>query len=114
MGDDSRGVGEPLNETMCGCRGKGCECAGLTLRGSHFLILDKAEEAHALRRALSEQLNFPPVFAFGSASEKIKASTFSLVSKALPPNVKLMTLKNMPAQDGGGVLLRLAHLYEVD
>ena len=35
--DDWRGVGEPLNETMCGCRE--CHCTGLVARGSHWLTL---------------------------------------------------------------------------
>ena len=54
--DDSRGVQEPLNETMCGCNDigaapgdmgahghegdGGCECAGLTVRGVHWLVFD--------------------------------------------------------------------------
>ena len=35
--DDWRGVGEPINETMCGCRE--CHCTGLVARGSHWLTL---------------------------------------------------------------------------
>lgn len=26
--DDWRGVGEPLDETLCGCTGPGCDCTG--------------------------------------------------------------------------------------
>merc|ERR1711988_95917 len=60
--DDSRGVQEPLNETMCGCNDinagpgatgehghegdGGCLCSGLTVRGRHWLILDTIENAH--------------------------------------------------------------------
>ena len=29
--------GEPLNETMCGCRE--CHCKGLIVRGTHSLLL---------------------------------------------------------------------------
>ena len=38
----------------------------------------------------------------------------SFLAQALPPNAKLLSLKNMPAEDGhsGGMPLRLAHLYE--
>ena len=66
--DDSRGVQEPLNETMCGCNDigaapgsmgahghegdGGCECAGLTMRGRHWLIFDTVDAAHAARRTL--------------------------------------------------------------
>ena len=35
--DDQRGVGEPINETMCGC--SACACAGLVARGTHYLTL---------------------------------------------------------------------------
>ena len=35
--DDWRGVGEPINETMCGCRE--CHCTGLVARGAHWLTL---------------------------------------------------------------------------
>ena len=35
--DDFRGVGEPLNETACGCTA--CACAGLTVRGTHHVAL---------------------------------------------------------------------------
>ena len=50
-----RGVGEPLDETMCGTSGSGC--AGLTMRGSAFLVVDTIENAHATRRELVETLN---------------------------------------------------------
>merc|ERR1719443_1735262 len=66
--DDSRGVQEPLNETMCGCNdinappGKmgahghegdgGCVCAGLTVRGRHWLLFGTSEGVHAERRQL--------------------------------------------------------------
>ena len=82
--DDSRGVQEPLNETMCGCNdigadpGKmgahghegdgGCVCAGLTVRGKHWLIFDGIADAHAARRKLSEDLNFPPLVALTGSS----------------------------------------------
>merc|ERR1719197_2468774 len=58
--DDSRGVQEPLNETMCGCNDinaqpgqmgahghegdGGCWCAGLTVRGRHWLVWDTVEK----------------------------------------------------------------------
>ncbi|KAL6750127.1 hypothetical protein V8C86DRAFT_892041 [Haematococcus lacustris] len=35
--DDSRGVGENMNETMCGCRD--CACTGLIVRGSMNLVV---------------------------------------------------------------------------
>ena len=66
--DDSRGVQEPLNETMCGCNdigafpgkmGKsghegdgGCACAGLTVRGRHLLLFDTIANADQFPRWL--------------------------------------------------------------
>jgi alpha-mannosidase len=112
--DDSRGVAEPLNETMCGCTA--CDCEGLTLKGRHFVVLDNIDGAHEARRLLSEELSFPSVVGF--SKEGSSGATFSAISKALPKNVKLMTLKNMPAEDvaytKGHVLVRLAHLFQVD
>ena len=35
--DDWRGVAEPINETLCGCRD--CYCAGLIARGQHWFTL---------------------------------------------------------------------------
>ena len=35
--DDWRGVGEPINETMCGC--SACTCDGLIARGTHYITL---------------------------------------------------------------------------
>lgn len=128
--DDSRGVQEPLNETMCGCNdigatpgsmgahGRegdgGCECAGLTMRGVAYLIVDTVDNAHAQRRKLIETLNFPPTLAFGTGQD-IKVPSWSAIVAELPENIKLMTLTNN-YQDihPGTVLLRLAHMYEVD
>lgn len=65
LNDDSRGVQEPLNETMCGCNdinaapGKmganghlgdgGCLCEGLTMRGRHFLMIDTLKNVNDQR-----------------------------------------------------------------
>ena len=39
--DDSRGVAEPLNETISDCRF--CNSPGLIVRGTHFLALEVEE-----------------------------------------------------------------------
>jgi alpha-mannosidase len=129
--DDSRGVQEPLNETMCGCNdinaapgtmgahGKegdgGCECAGLTMRGRHWIIFDSVERTNAARRRLSERLNFPATLAFSAPNAVPKASaTKQTIAEALPDNVKLMTLTNNYEDiNDGKMLLRLSHLYSV-
>ena len=130
--DDSRGVQEPLNETMCGCNDinaqpgamgqngheadGGCICAGLTMRGKHYVVLDTVDNAHALRRQLIESLNFPPTLAFAAAdaSAHLKIPNATMLASALPANIKLMTVtNNYAAANDGQLLLRLAHLYSV-
>ncbi|KAJ8607976.1 hypothetical protein CTAYLR_008233 [Chrysophaeum taylorii] len=130
--DDSRGVEEPLNETMCGCNdinaapgemgeyGRegdgGCECTGLAIRGKHWLVLDRIQDSRAARRQLVERLNFPPVLVFDSDNRAALPSSLnvSAIQAALPPNVKLATItSNYAAWHDGAWLLRLAHLYEV-
>jgi len=127
--DDSRGVQEPLNETMCGCNdinadpGKmgqhghegdgGCECAGLTMRGRHLLLFDTLDNVRAERRRLSEALNFPPLLGFTPKAPPTTPPS-SALGAALPPNVKLVTLTNNYADfHHGKLLLRLSHLYAV-
>lgn len=128
--DDSRGVQEPLNETMCGCNDinaapgdmgayghegdGGCLCDGLTVRGTHWLVLDTLDNAHAARRQLVERLNFPPQLAFDPASAVPGNISYSALADVLPPNLKLVTLtSNYAAWHGGQLVLRFAHLYEV-
>lgn len=128
--DDSRGVQEPLNETMCGCNDinaapghmgenghegdGGCECAGLTVRGRHWLVWDTVEKAHASRRHLQEKLNFPPTVVFAGEDLNSKRPSFSGIQSALPKNVKLVTLTNNYADfNDGKFMIRLAHLYSI-
>jgi alpha-mannosidase len=127
--DDGRGVEEPLNETMCGCNDigaapgdmgahghegdGGCDCEGLTMRGSVYIVLDTIENAHRARRRLVETLNFPPTLGF--AKELPKVPMMSAIQGALPPNVKLMTVSNSYQKwNEGRLIFRFAHLYAVD
>ena len=127
--DDSRGVQEPLNETMCGCNDinaapgamgenghegdGGCECDGLVMRGRQWLVLDATDSAHATRRTVAESLHFPPTLAFAESGGNVQK--WSAIQEALPANVKLQTLtNNYAAFNDGQWLLRLAHLYQVD
>merc|ERR1711934_13839 len=114
--DDSRGVGEPLNETMCGCIGKECDCAGLTMRGRHWLIMDSVDRSHEARRELTERLNFAPTLAFApSASSTLQRKKFSALAADLPKNVKFQTLtSNYASANDGRVLFRLSHSYSAD
>jgi alpha-mannosidase len=126
LADDSRGVQEPLNETMCGCNdinaapGKmgqhghlgdgGCWCEGLTMRGRHWIIFDTIDKAHESRRVLSEDINFPAALTF---TAKPLTSSSTALSTAMPAGVKLVTLTNNYAKiNSGSLLLRVSHMYQ--
>lgn len=129
--DDSRGVQEPLNETMCVCNDinaapgamgehghegdGGCECAGLTMRGRHWLIFDTPTEANRAMRLRTEDLQFPATIALQTnAAAKIERPAFSAVG-TLPDNVKMMTLTDNYADlFEGRSMVRFAHLFGVD
>jgi hypothetical protein len=124
--DDSRGVQEPLNETMCGCNDigaapgamgahghegdGGCDCQGLTMRGRHFLMVDTLKNVRDQRRKLSEIINYPPTLAF--SSKAIHSADYSGLAQEFPPSVKLVTLTNNYASiNNGSYMLRLAHMF---
>eukprot|EP00051_Salpingoeca_urceolata_P027075 m.479938 g.479938 ORF g.479938 m.479938 type:complete len:1085 (+) comp21646_c0_seq1:45-3299(+) len=110
--DDRRGVGEPMNETMCGCNNgpNPCHCEGLTIKGSNYIVLDKTAAAHQARREASEQVNFDATLAFSKSEPKTK--TFSSLAADLPANVKLMTYGVVSPQYNDKVYVRLSHVYE--
>ncbi|EDQ87643.1 uncharacterized protein MONBRDRAFT_33201 [Monosiga brevicollis MX1] len=116
--DDSRGVGQPMNETMCGCRDQDpnnigqCGCAGLTIKGTNWLYLDTIPNTNAARRAGFEDLNFGPIVAFSES--KPTKPTFTGLSAALPDNVKLMTFGVVSPQYNDEVFLRLSHIFQAN
>lgn len=114
--DDELGGGV-LNETMCGCvPGDKCECAGLTMRGRHWIVMGSTDYVHAARRNLAERMNFGATVVFASSDANFSGGeNFSALAVDLPPNVKLQTLtSNYASVDEGQVLLRLSHLYAVN
>ena len=110
--DDARGVGEALNETACGC--SACECAGLTARGVHTMVVGDGPDQAVPRRTQQLLAQDPVVVAFRPAAGVERAlPEFSALAGALPPNVQLLTLKRLDDEhDGDAVLVRLAHLYQ--
>jgi hypothetical protein len=62
--DDARGVGEPLNETLCGCSDCSCQAGGLPARGRHLITAGPAPEAAVVLRQAAQQLNDPVLLAF--------------------------------------------------
>jgi len=132
MADDSRGVQEPLNETMCGCNDigakpgamgahghlgdGGCDCQGLTMRGRHFLMVDTLKNVNDQRRILAEIINYPPTLAFSRKPIVLgpnnKGVAYSMIANELPHTVKLVTLTNNYASfNNGSLMLRFSHLF---
>lgn len=109
--DDSRGVGEALDETVC----VNNTCEGLTVRGNYYMSIDPIGSGARWRRTFGQEVYSPLLLAF--AHEKMDNWISSYVTNGtlmdpnynLPLNVALITLEELT---DGNVLLRLAHLYE--
>ncbi|XP_065872513.1 probable alpha-mannosidase At5g13980 isoform X2 [Euphorbia lathyris] len=109
--DDSRGVGEALNETVCILD----KCTGLQILGKYYLRVDPLSEGAKWRRSYGQEIYSPFLLAFaeqdGGNWTNSHVTTFSAMdpSYVLPDNVAILTLQEL---DDGKVLIRLAHLYE--
>ncbi|XP_062010431.1 probable alpha-mannosidase At5g13980 isoform X2 [Rosa rugosa] len=110
--DDSRGVAEALNETVC----VSDECTGLRVLGKFYFRIDPLGDGAKWRRSFGQEIYSPLLLAFaeqdGDNWKNSHATTFSGIdsSYSLPDNVALITLQEL---DDGKILIRLAHLYEV-
>ncbi|XP_058102936.1 alpha-mannosidase At3g26720-like [Magnolia sinica] len=110
--DDSRGVAEALNETVCILD----ECTGLTVQGKFYLRIDPLGEGAKWRRTVGQEIYSPLLLAFteqdGDSWTSSHVSTFTAMdpSYSLPDNVAMITLQEL---EDRSVLLRLAHLYEM-
>ncbi|WCJ40236.1 Alpha-mannosidase [Euphorbia peplus] len=110
--DDSRGVEENLNETVCVLD----QCSGLTIQGKYYFRIDPVGEGAKWRRSFGQEIYSPLLLAFaeedGNNWMSSRVTSFSGIdsSYSLPDNVAVITLQEL---DDGKVLLRLAHLYEV-
>ncbi|XP_038973707.1 alpha-mannosidase-like isoform X1 [Phoenix dactylifera] len=111
LSDDSRGVGEPLDEQVCVDNA----CEGLTSRGNYYMSVNQLGSGAYWRRTYGQQIYSPLLLAFTHEDEArwksshITKTTMMEDGYSLPPNVALITLQVL---DDGTVLLRLAHLYE--
>ncbi|GMJ09449.1 hypothetical protein like AT5G13980 [Hibiscus trionum] len=110
--DDSRGVEEALNETVCVLD----DCRGLAVQGKYYYRIDSLGEGAKWRRSFGQEIYSPLLLAFAEEDgDKWMSShtpAFSGIdaSYSLPDNVALITLQEL---EDGKVLLRLAHLYEI-
>ncbi len=86
------------------------------IRTKNILVVDSVMSSPSQYRKLAELTNHPYTFLFSSttsASEWTSEydTSFSPMQVALPPNIRLETLKT---RENGQVLLRLAHIFEID
>jgi len=103
--DDRRGVGEALNESM-------------QVRTTEFLLFENGPVSARQQRPLSLEMNYPSHLFF--ATNYVSANSanwfrnyeteFKGISRALPKNVHLQTLRTL---DTGEVIMRLDHIYAV-
>ncbi|XP_006485097.1 probable alpha-mannosidase At5g13980 isoform X2 [Citrus sinensis] len=113
VADDNRGVSEALNETVCVFD----KCEGLTIIGKYYLRIDPVGEAAKWRRSFGQEIYSPFLLAFteqdGDHWANSHLATYSAMDTTyvLPDNVALITLQEL---DSGKILLRLAHLYEIE
>nr|GMC73704.1 probable alpha-mannosidase At5g13980 [Ipomoea batatas] len=111
--DDGRGVDEALNETVCVTD----KCAGLTVQGKYYVRIDPLGEGAKWRRSFGQEIYSPFLLAFAeqeiNEGTKFQIPTFTGIdpSYSLPDNVAIITLQEL---EDKSVLVRLAHLYEVD
>ncbi|KAL0543429.1 hypothetical protein IC582_018525 [Cucumis melo] len=111
--DDSRGVGEPLDELVCA----NDQCQGLTVRGNYYVNINQLGSGASWRRKTGQEIYSPLLLAFAHdkreswIASKVTKSTTMDPNYSLPLNVALITLQEL---NDGSVLLRLAHLYEAE
>ena len=120
LADDSRGVGEPLNETTGGMtpypdpRRVG---DGITVSGRHVLLISSPSDGMRELRAEMDKLFMPLSVFYGikgkgaEISAQKESSLGSIVGQDLPLNVHLLTLQQWNKDT---ILLRLAHQFAVD
>ncbi|XBJ15295.1 hypothetical protein VPH35_007214 [Triticum aestivum] len=109
--DDGRGVGEPLDETVC----VDSKCDGLVARGTYYVNVNKLGHGAHWRRTQGQKVYSPFLLGFAHEDESswksysvVKASMMD-ANYSLPDNVAIITLQYL---DDGTTLLRLAHLFQ--
>uniref|UniRef100_H2Z3Z4 Alpha-mannosidase n=2 Tax=Ciona savignyi TaxID=51511 RepID=H2Z3Z4_CIOSA len=106
LGEDSKGVAEPLNET-------GQFGDGLITRGKHWLLLDTVTSSAKQHRLLGEEAFMSPLVPHQADSWfNLDLALFFLIQSfivnPLPPNIHLLTLATT---NSGELLVRLEHQF---
>jgi hypothetical protein len=122
LADDSRGVGEPMNETDGGitpCPPYGNETRignGVVITGKHRILIGDQGGATLARSVMDDAFADPLVFVGSSAAGDkpiFRVSNFSGLADALPPNVMLITRSVLYGESVTTFLIRLGHQYGV-
>ena len=127
LGDDGRGVGEPMNETDAGMShyppyGDATRYGdGVVATGIHRIMIGGGGGGASSARSLMDGMFSPPhLFATTAPTGRdlpFQSSSFSALDVELPENVMLLTLSRIgaaAADDDDGtltLLVRLAHQY---
>ncbi|KJE92298.1 lysosomal alpha-mannosidase [Capsaspora owczarzaki ATCC 30864] len=112
--DDSRGVGEPLNET-------GLLGTGLVIRGIMYVTLETAALSPRAVHPSAVLIAHPVAMALAPLSTDVATyvanhvTSWTALDSPLPPNIHLLTFEILPYGPSHlEVLLRLEHFYEVN
>mmetsp|Transcript_7270 Transcript_7270/g.17535 ORF Transcript_7270/g.17535 Transcript_7270/m.17535 type:complete len:806 (+) Transcript_7270:977-3394(+) len=116
--DDSRGVGEPINETSFITSYDNSDCTAcregtpLVVTGKQILQLHAPDKAMKHVRADAQRMFSPIEPVFGGATVAKTAAPVKRSSEALlPHNVKLLTFQAVSTDE---VLIRLEHVFAID
>ncbi|CAG7723264.1 unnamed protein product [Allacma fusca] len=112
--DDAFGVGEALNEEAYG--------TGLVTRGKHWIVFagDTTGVPASIHRPLAQEIFMDRILAFrdstpadeiylSGANVHTSETLYSKLSRVLPPNCHLLTLKKLAVNE---YLIRFEHIYE--
>jgi Glycosyl hydrolases family 38 C-terminal domain len=119
VADDSRGVGEPLNETVGGMSPYPTwerSGDGIIVSGKHYVLVSNTNDALRETRELMDKIYQPLKPSYALKKQDSDVSTMAIKSVAplafdLPANVQLMTFQTW-AQNI--LLVRLAHQFALD
>lgn len=104
--DDTRGVGEPLNESSS------VFPEGLVVRGRLLLSLERPAHAADVHRLVAQQMVLQPLLTFTDGELEPQAKLeFTGLQAVLPPAVHVLTLAQW---DTDLVLLRLEHQFQAE
>jgi hypothetical protein len=123
LADDSRGVGEAMNETTGGMTpyppyGKAERVGGgVVIKGKHRILVGNKGGSRLARSVMDGLFAEPLVFVGSSPGDKpvppIREANITALQGSLPPNVMLVTFSRLYEASPTTFLIRLGHQYAV-